>query len=134
MHQYLICLVCKRRDQEHIVRQPHRARGGSVLLLLKHKGVCSLSRILVTCTCIVRPLTQPLIALITPAVNHPLVYSGAADEDDIVIQAFREQTKQYKQVYESAKVCQLLCAEWCCSVYTHACRRVQLCCRMLLCP
>ncbi|KAL0052635.1 hypothetical protein WJX82_005002 [Trebouxia sp. C0006] len=28
---------------------------------------------------------------------------GAADEDDIVIQAFREQTKQYKQVYESAK-------------------------------
>ena len=27
MHQYLICLVCKRRDQEHIVRQPHRARG-----------------------------------------------------------------------------------------------------------
>ncbi|KAL0036607.1 hypothetical protein WJX79_002489 [Trebouxia sp. C0005] len=28
---------------------------------------------------------------------------GSADEDDIVIQAFREQTKQYKQVYESAK-------------------------------
>ncbi len=130
MHQYLICLVFERRDQEHTVRQPHPARGGSVLLLLKHKGVCSLSRILVTCTCIIRPLTTGE----TPAANHPLVYSGAADEDDIVIQAFREQTRQYKQVYESAKVCQLLCAEWRCSVFTHACTRVHLCCRMLLCP
>ena len=104
MHQHLICLICERRDQDHTARQPHQARGGSVLLLLKHKGVRGVSRILVTCTSI-RPLSQRLIAVTSPAANQPLVYSGSADEDDIVIQAFREQTKQYKQVYESAKVC-----------------------------
>lgn len=82
-----------------------------MLLLLRHKGVRGGSRISMTCTSINRPLIQRLMAVITPAGNQPLVYSGSADEDDIVIQAFREQTKQYKQVYESAKVCQLPCAE-----------------------
>lgn len=28
----------------------------------------------------------------------------AGDEDDIVLQAFKEQTAQYKQVYEASKV------------------------------
>ena len=62
----------------------------------------------------------------SPAANQPLVYPGAADDDDIVIQAFREQTKQYKQVYESAKVCQLPSAAWCCSVFAHVCTCVPL--------
>ena len=31
-------------------------------------------------------------------------HACVGDDDDIVIQAFKEQTKQYKQVYEAAKV------------------------------
>ena len=56
MHQYLTCLICERRDQDHTARQPHRARGGSVLLLLKHKGVRGVARVLVTCGNITRSL------------------------------------------------------------------------------
>lgn len=32
------------------------------------------------------------------------IISCTGDDDDIVIQAFKQQTKQYKQVYEAAKV------------------------------
>lgn len=31
-------------------------------------------------------------------------FAFTGEDDDIVIQAFKEQTKQYKQVYEAAKV------------------------------